>query len=80
LDVGHNQLGNEGVEYLADALKINRVSERLFSFDRSSSRDPSFHSQSLTTLDIQYNDIDAEGETDLANALNSNQVRFDLVV
>lgn len=68
------------MKYLADALKINRVSERLFSLESSSSRDPTFRSQSLTTLDIQYNNIDAEGETHLANALNINQVRFDLVM
>ena len=62
-------IGDEGAKHLANALKINRVSDELYSlFNRC------LRSQSLTTLEIDRNGIGSEGAQALAIARIINEV------
>ena len=71
LDVSHNHIGDEGVQHICDALKINRVRPNLFfSLNRR------IFSQILTTLSILSNRISDEGARPLADVLKINQVKL----
>lgn len=74
LTIDFNRLHAEGVEFLADALKVNKV--RCESYDYQILFDH-FHqrSQTLQTLNLYGNDVGAHGAKYLADALEVNRVR-----
>ncbi|CAF0751735.1 unnamed protein product [Adineta steineri] len=80
LNLGWNEIGDQGAQDLANALQINKVTTILVS--ASSSLHFIIHilfTQTLTTLDIAGNQIGAKGAQDLANALQINKVTTILV-
>jgi hypothetical protein len=69
LKLSENEIGIEGGQYIADALKINTVRSLLYHMRL-------FHlMQTLTTLDIGWNKVGVDGTKHLANALQHNTVR-----
>jgi Ran GTPase-activating protein (RanGAP) involved in mRNA processing and transport len=71
LDLGGNQIGNQGTNYLATALKTNMVKRIFYSFITLSS---AFFTQTLTQLRLYKNRIRDQGAIDLASALENNKV------
>ena len=75
LNLERNEIGDEGAQHLARALKVNRV--RLdFSTSRHSSAIFISH-RHCTTLHLAVNEIGEEGAQHLASALQVNTVRLD---
>ncbi len=74
LDLQQNQIGDEGVQYLTDALKNNQVSFFFFLF--FSRFDSHFFIQTLNTLILAKNQIEEKGAEYLANVLENNTVNF----
>jgi Ran GTPase-activating protein (RanGAP) involved in mRNA processing and transport len=72
LQLGDNEIGNQGLEYLAKALQQNNV--KLISLLHSIESLIAHFLQTLTTLLLYYNEICAEGAKHLANALQHNKV------
>lgn len=68
-----NSIGNEGAIYFADLLLVNQVRLRISS---TIIRDAiHFFVQTLHTLDLPHNLMDAQGAKPLVGALKMNQVR-----
>ncbi len=65
-------IGDKGAQYLAEALRQNEVISP-FSFSHSTVH---YVTQTLTTMDLRFNQIGSQGAEHLANALEQNKVTF----
>ncbi len=72
LDLGGNQIGDEGTQLLADALKQNKV--KCIFLPHLHHCYLYFFAQKLTILNLSKNKIGDKGATHLANALKENEV------
>jgi Ran GTPase-activating protein (RanGAP) involved in mRNA processing and transport len=72
LDLSDNEIGADGAQHLADALRNNTVTVILHS--SISYMHLYFCTQTLTTLDLSDNEIGADGAQHLADALRNNTV------
>jgi len=72
LDLGGNQIGDEGAQYLADALKTNEV--KCILSTHSCHYHLYFFAQKLTILNLSRNEIGDEGAKQFAGALQNNKV------
>ena len=73
LRLAFNEIGNEGVQHLAEVLKINRVRKDSLTFIILLFY--ILYSQTLTELDLMFIDIEDESAQYLGDALKINQVR-----
>ncbi len=73
LDLTGNEVGDEGVKHLANALQQNQVTQNVPSF--AISPFILYFSQTLTILNLSSNEIGDEEAQHVANALKHNQVR-----
>jgi len=74
LDLGGNQIGDEGTQLLADALKLNKV--KCIFLPHLHHCYLYFFAQKLTILNLSKNKIGDKGATHLANALKENEVNY----
>ena len=75
LNLSHNQITDQGVEYLADVLGNNQVNSILIFCTHF---DSNFYQslQTLTTLDLTFNKILGKQIPRFANTLKTNQVKY----
>ena len=83
LNLQYNQIGEKGAQSIADALRTNTVS--LFLLLTHSPSHPHPHhrrllTQTLTTLNLQYNQIGEKGAQSIADALRTNTVSLFLLL
>jgi Ran GTPase-activating protein (RanGAP) involved in mRNA processing and transport len=71
LDLSGNEIGDQGANHLATALKNNMVNHIFYSFIPLASV---FFTQTLTQLRLYKNRIRDQGAIDLASALENNKV------
>ena len=72
LDLWYNHIDDQGVRYLSIALEKNKVENHRFIHIEKYFR--YYEIQTLTTLQLDQNNIGAEGAQHLANALRKNRV------
>jgi len=76
LDIGNNQIGDKGAQYVANALHRNIVSHFFYSYTTFHNTNPTY--KTLTTLNLEWNQISDEGAEYLADALKNNRVSHPL--
>ena len=77
LDLAYNQIGPEGGQAIAQALKRNQVTYTFSFFTSVNSL--LYLLQTLTALDLGNNQIGSEGAQAIAQALERNHVRYTFV-
>lgn len=68
-----NKIGDTGVHYFADALRFNKVASHIFVFYTTNHV---FLTQTLTVLDLGYNEIGDIGGQCLVPVLRQNKVIY----
>jgi hypothetical protein len=72
-----NKIGAQGAQHIANALQINKVTTTLFIIYSTFTH---HLTQTINTLNLEYNQIGDQGAQHIANALQTNKVTASLFI